>query len=78
MLNNSELHLNEHGTICFVSNLGFSLAKWRYNICVETVVIKKDDFNNHPTNVIKILEPFSSRKSTDRPTVDQFTKKVNF
>ena len=41
---------------------------------MDTVVTKKDDFNN-PTNVTKILKPFSFRKSTDRPSVDQFSKK---
>ena len=41
-----------------------------------TVVTKKDDFNN-PTNVTKILKPFSSRKSTDRFSVDQFSKRGN-
>ena len=25
----------------------------------------------------KVLKPFSSRKSSDRPSVDQFTKKEN-
>ena len=38
------------------------------------VVTKKDDFNN-PTNVTKILKPISPRKSTDTPSVDQFSKK---
>ena len=41
---------------------------------MDTAVTKKDDFNN-PTNVTKILNPSSSRKSTDRPSVDQFSKK---
>ena len=41
---------------------------------MDTAVAKKDDFN-HPTNVTKVLKPFSSRKSTDRPLVDQFSKK---
>ena len=41
---------------------------------MDTVVTKKNDFNN-PPNVTKILKPFSSRKSTDRPSVDQFSKK---
>ena len=43
---------------------------------MDTVVTKKDDFNN-PTNVTKILKPFSSRKINDRPSVDQFSKKGN-
>ena len=51
------------------------LARWRYHICVDTVVTKNDDFNNHPTNLTKILELFSSKKNTDRASVDQFTKK---
>ena len=42
---------------------------------MDTVVTKKDDFNN-PTNITKILKSFSSRKSTGRPSVDQFSKKV--
>ena len=74
MLNNSGLHLNERGTTRLVNNFCFSLAKWRYFICVDAAVTKKDDFNN-PANVTKILKPFSSRKSTDRPSVDQFSKK---
>ena len=41
---------------------------------MDTIVTKEDDFNN-PTNETKILKPFSSRKSTDRPSVDQFSKK---
>ena len=41
---------------------------------MDTAVTKKDGFNN-PTNETKILKPFSSRKSTDRPSVDQFSKK---
>ena len=41
---------------------------------MDTVVTKKDEFNN-PTNVTKILKPFSSRKSIDRPSVNQFSKK---
>ena len=76
MLNNSGLHLNERGTTRLVNNFCFSLAKWRYFICVDTAVTKKDDFSN-PANVTKILKPFSSRKSTDRPSVDQLTKKGN-
>ena len=43
---------------------------------MDTVVRMKDDFNN-PTNVTKILKPFSSRKITGRPSVDQFSKKGN-
>ena len=39
---------------------------------MDTVVTKKDDFKN-PTILTKILKPFSSRKSTDRPSVDQFS-----
>ena len=41
---------------------------------MDTAVTKKDDFNN-PTNITKILRPFSSRKSTDRFSVDQLSKK---
>ena len=41
---------------------------------MDTAVIKKDDFSN-PTNVTKVLKPFSSRKSIDRSLVDQFSKK---
>ena len=41
---------------------------------MDTAVTKKDDFKK-PTNVTKILKPFSSRESTDRPSVDQFSKK---
>ena len=41
---------------------------------MDIVVRKKDDFNN-PTNETKVLKPFSSTKSTDRPSVDQFSKK---
>ena len=41
---------------------------------MDTAVTKKDDFNN-PTNVTKILKLFPSRKSIDRPLVDQFSKK---
>ena len=40
---------------------------------MDTAVIK-DDFSN-PTNVTKVLKPFSSRKSIDRSLVDQFSKK---
>ena len=43
---------------------------------MDTVVTKKDDFNN-PANVTRILKHFSSRKSTDRPSVDQFSTKGN-
>ena len=43
---------------------------------MDTVVTKKDDFNN-PINVAKILRSFSSRKCFDRPPVDQFSKKRN-
>ena len=43
---------------------------------MDTVVTKKDDFNN-PANVTKILKSFSSRKITDRPLVDQFSVKEN-
>ena len=39
---------------------------------MDTAVTKKDDFNNQ-VNVTKILNP--SRKSTDMPSVDQFSKK---
>ena len=41
---------------------------------MDTVVTKKNDLKK-PTNVTKILKPFSSRESTDRPSVDQFSKK---
>ena len=41
---------------------------------MDTAVTKKDDFNN-PINETKILKPFSSRKSIDRPLVDPFSKK---
>ena len=61
MLNNSGLHLNERGTTRLVNSLCFSVAKSRYCICVDTVVTKKDDFNN-PTNVTKISKPFSFYK----------------
>ena len=74
MLNNSGLHLNERETMCLVNNFCFSLAESRYCICMGTVVTKKDDFNNH-TIATKILKPFSSRKSTDRPLIDEFSKK---
>ena len=30
-----------------------------------------------PANVTKILEPFPSRKSADRASIDQFTKRGN-
>ena len=43
---------------------------------MDTVVTKKDDFNN-PANVTKLSKPFSSRKTNDRPSVDQFSKKGN-
>ena len=43
---------------------------------MDTVFTKKGDFNN-PTNVTKTLKPFSSGKSTDRLSVDQFSKKEN-
>ena len=66
MLNNTGLHLNKRGTKRLVNNFCLSLAKWRYFICVDTVVTKKGDFNN-PTNVTKILKPFSSGKSTESP-----------
>ena len=68
-LNNSGLHFNECGTTRLANNFCLSLAEWRYFICVDTVVTKKNDFNN-PPNVTKILKPFSSRKSADRPSVD--------
>ena len=74
MLNDSGLYLNERGAMRLVNNFCLSLGKWRYFICVDSVVTKKDDFNN-PTNVTKILRPFSSRKSTDRSSVDQFSKR---
>ena len=73
-LNNSDMHLNKRGTMGLVNNFCFSLAKWTYFICVNTVVTKKDDFNN-PRNVTKVLKSFSSRKSTNRSSVDQFSKK---
>ena len=73
MLNNSGLHLNERETVRLVNNFCFSLAKRRFCICMDTVVTKKDDFNN-ATNVTRILKCFSSRKSTNRPSVDQFSK----
>ena len=41
---------------------------------MDTAVTKKDDFNNQ-VNVKKILNPSSSRKSTDMPSVDQFSRK---
>ena len=44
MLNNSDLHLSEQRTTRFVNNF-----------CMDTVVTKKDGFNN-PTNVTKILK----------------------
>ena len=42
---------------------------------MDTASTKKDDFNNS-INVTKILKSFSSRKSTDRPSVGQFSKKL--
>ena len=42
-------------------------------MCVDTVVTKKDDLNN-PTNVTKMLKPFSFRKTTGKPSVDKFSK----
>ena len=74
MLNNSGLYLKERGTMCLVNNFCFSLAESRYCICMDTVVTKKDDFNIQ-TIATKILKPFSSRKSTDRPLIDEFSKK---
>ena len=47
-----------------------------YFISVDTAVKKKDDFNN-PKNVTKI-KVFSSRKRTDRPLIDQFSKKKGY
>ena len=44
MLNNSDLHLNEQRTTRFVNNF-----------CMDTVVTKKDGFNN-PPNVTNILK----------------------
>ena len=44
---------------------------------MDNVVTKKDDFNN-PTKVTKILKRLSSGKSTDRPSVDQSSKKRYF
>ena len=41
---------------------------------MDTAVTKKDDFNN-TTNVTKILKPFSTRKISGRPLVNQFSKK---
>ena len=41
---------------------------------MDIVITKKDDFKN-PTIVTKILKPFSSRKSTERPSVNQFWNK---
>ena len=41
---------------------------------MDTVVTKKDDINN-PKNVTKTLKPFSSKKSTGRPSDGQFSKK---
>ena len=48
MLNNSDLHLNEQRTTRFVNNF-----------CMDTVVTKKDGFNN-PTNVTKILKQWQA------------------
>ena len=44
MLNNSDLYLNKQRTTRFVNNF-----------CMDTVVTKKDGFNN-PTNISKILK----------------------
>ena len=75
MLNNRGLHLNEHETTRLANNFCLSLARWRYVICLDTVVTKKDDFNN-PTNVANTLKPSSSsRKTTDTPSVDEISKK---
>ena len=41
---------------------------------MDTIITKEDDCNN-PTCETKILKPFSSRKNTNRPSVDQFSKK---
>ena len=41
---------------------------------MDTAVTKKDDINN-PKNVTKTLKPFSSKKSTGRPSERQFSKK---
>ena len=41
---------------------------------MDTAVTKKDGFKNL-TNLTKIVKPFSSRKSTDRALVYQFSKK---
>ena len=41
---------------------------------MDTAVTKKDGSKN-PANLTKIVKPFSSRKSTDKPLVDQFSKK---
>ena len=48
MFNNSDLHLNEQRTTRFVNNF-----------CMDTVVTKKDGFNN-PTNVTKILKQWQA------------------
>ena len=74
MLNNSELNLNERETERLVNNLCFRLTKLSYRICVDTLFTKKVDFNNHSTAETKVLEPFSSRKSSGKPSFDEFAK----
>ena len=44
---------------------------------MDTAITKKDGFKN-PTNLTKIVKLFPSRKSTDRPLVDQFFKKKGY
>ena len=48
-----------------------------YQICVDTTVTEMNDLNSHQINLIKNLEPVSSKISTDRPLVKQITKKGN-
>ena len=44
---------------------------------MDTTFTKMNDLNNHQANVIKNLEPVSSKISTDRPLVSQVTKESN-
>ena len=44
---------------------------------MDTTFTKMNDLNSHQINVIKILEPVSSKISNDRPSVNQITKESN-
>ena len=44
---------------------------------MDTLPLQRNDLNYPQTNVIKILEPVSSKVTTDRPLVNRFTTESN-